>query len=803
MRAAAVALVLLVARVAAGQAMPGALSTDHASITTCNDCHADIAKSSDVDKGKCTKCHANATRGFHTTADYVKRACESCHLEHHGAGFDTRGWTSVRGGIDKFDHALTGWPLDGQHVLEKCRDCHTKKDRQGLEIFTDHTGGTCGDCHDKRQPHHVVKRVLRECERCHTTAAWKPYKIVNFSHDDRQFASMPLLGSHAQVACGKCHPNAVFKSSLAQPDNCGNAGCHASPHDGHLFGITRCERCHSPTLRTLKEQRFKHAEETHFDLGAAHDQLRCYACHSVALGTVKPKVACETCHAQKSPHVARFKSFGTPPACATCHPATPTWATIQFAHGTRTKFPLAYKHAEVACDRCHRGGPAKFEVVGGSCMGCHQHANVHDKQWTDKDCLNSGCHLHVGDKRVGGMAATSGDPKTKLAEAHGINGTYPLLKKHANVACAKCHNGRTQKNATSFEHVDTGCSDNGCHQDSLHRGSLDARGLPQSGGAAEGRRGEIDKAGKPVCLGCHTSGTWDAAGFDHEANPFPTGEAGFARVGAHKDVRCESCHPKKQFAGAPRTCAAAPCHADDDAHKGRLGTACEKCHVPTGDNIFNHNTMSAFALDGAHLRVRCADCHPSVTFKPRPVDCFGCHPEPQVHKGQYGTLCAQCHSTRTWRDVKALHDVGDFALKGAHDNIACERCHRDSRPLAGSGNLCLNCHRQDDIHNNSLSPRCGECHTQWSFAPARFDHARVGCTLTGLHRTIACFDCHKSGNFAGLSANCVSCHHDDALRAGTAGQVNHPAQTQCATCHSPNSWEKATGAAFQRDSVCR
>ena len=63
----------------------------------------------------------------------------------------------------------------------------------------------------------------------------------------------------------------------------------------------------------------------------------------------------------------------------------------------------------------------------------------------------------------------------------------------------------------------------------------------------------------------------------------------------------------------------------------------------------------------------------------------------------------------------------DFSLRGMHDNIACERCHKDNRPLAGSGNLCINCHRQDDVHNNSLSPRCGECHTQWSFTPARFD----------------------------------------------------------------------------------
>ena len=798
MRAAAVALVLLVARVAGGQSMPGPLSADHAAITACDDCHRDIAKSPDLDDGKCKNCHKNATRGFHVTADFATKQCKSCHLEHRGPAFDTMGWTSIPGGIDKFRHALTGWPLDGQHLLEKCRDCHTKKDRQGLAIFTDHTGGTCGDCHNKIQPHKVVKRALLECERCHTTSAWKPYKIVKFSHDDRQLASMPLLGSHADVACTKCHPKAVFRSSLAKPDNCGNPGCHPSPHDGHLFGVTRCERCHSPTLKTLKEQRFAHKEETRFELGKAHDALKCYACHTVALGTVVPRGACETCHAQKSLHGTRFKTFGTPPACATCHAETPTWATIQFAHGTRTKFILGFKHAEVACGRCHRGGPAKFEVVGGSCMGCHVHANVHNKQWADKDCLNSGCHLHVGDINVGGLAAATGSPRSKVAQAHGITGSYPLVKKHEKVGCAKCHNGRTQNGATSFEHVSTGCSDNGCHEDSLHKGSLDARGLSPGGSAAAQPRA--------VCEKCHSSGTWDALVFDHQVDPFPTGEAGFPLLGAHKDNKCEACHPRKQYAGTPRTCAAAGCHADDDAHKGRLGTACEKCHAETGDNLFNHNTMSAFPLDGGHLRARCADCHPSVTFKPRPRDCFGCHPEPAVHKGQYGTLCAQCHSTRTWASVKPLHDVGDFSLKGAHDNVACERCHRDNRPLAGSGNLCLNCHRQDDVHNNALSPRCGECHTQWSFAPAKFDHTRVGCNLTGLHRTIACFDCHKSGNFAGLAATCVSCHHDDAQRAAaipTGSAVAHPAQTQCAGCHNPNSWEGAPTASFQRDSVCR
>jgi hypothetical protein len=214
--------------------------------------------------------------------------------------------------------------------------------------------------------------------------------------------------------------------------------------------------------------------------------------------------------------------------------------------------------------------------------------------------------------------------------------------------------------------------------------------------------------------------------------------------------------------------------------------------------------MAAFKLEGKHLTVRCNDCHPSVTFKPRPKDCFGCHPEPKVHKGQYGTGCETCHSTRSWDDIRPLHDVGDFALKGAHDNIACERCHRDNRPLAGSGNLCLNCHRGDDVHGNSLSPRCGECHTQWSFAPARFEHSRVGCSLTGLHRTLACFDCHRNGNFSALTAECDGCHRDDARAKAATVSPDHTTITNCGSCHNPNTWTPAQGtAAFGRNSVCR
>jgi hypothetical protein len=126
------------------------------------------------------------------------------------------------------------------------------------------------------------------------------------------------------------------------------------------------------------------------------------------------------------------------------------------------------------------------------------------------------------------------------------------------------------------------------------------------------------------------------------------------------------------------------------------------------------------------------------------------------------------------------------------------------RPLAGTGNFCINCHRQDDIHSNSLSPRCGECHTQWSFAPAKFDHSTVGCNLTGLHRTLPCYDCHKTGNFGGLAPTCYSCHAAQ-MRLVPNQALHTPGLTQCGGCHNPNSWYPGGNATFGygRESICR
>lgn len=771
---------------------PGALTVSHASLDKadkCNDCH--VNGTAEVSNQLCLGCHDHkdlaariaAGKGFHATSGVKGKKCETCHHEHKGRNYDLMGWTAVKGGEKGFDHDLTGWPLKGKHASTECADCHKARNKQGLRTYmgTDRLCGSSG-CHANDQPHKFERKEMLACERCHGESVWKPAKqTLQFNHDDRRDAAMPIIGSHKDVKCAKCHPKSVFNLPFSKPTHCGNTGCHATVHQGHLFDLKDCDWCHSPSFKNFKQKYnrdipfFDHSEKTRFDLGA-HRKIKCYDCHTKQLGTAKPVGSCEQCHAKDNKHGGRFKAFGEPPKCATCHPTT-SWKPNAFNHGTRTKFALTAKHADITCRGCHRGkGPADFENFGGEtgCMSCHQHRTVHDGKWKNSQCLN--CHEKAGSIDV---------KYVEMVKAyHGPNSNFPLIKSHKGVPCEDCHKGKDKRGKTTFEKESPECGER-CHEDSLHQGTLGKR-----------------------CTPCHSSGIWDALKFDHNVETFPDGTPGYPLKGEHKNNKCESCHgAAKKFKDTPRNCAAEGCHADDDAHKGRLGDKCEQCHTETLENLFNHNTMSAFHLDGKHLQVRCTDCHPSVTFKPRPTTCFGCHPEPAVHKGQYGTECEQCHTTRTWEDIKPLHDVGDFSLRGQHGNIACERCHRDNRPLAGAGNLCINCHRQDDIHNNSLSPKCGECHTQWSFAPARFDHARVGCNLTGLHRTLACFDCHKNGNFTAITAECVGCHRDDAIRhaaispAHATGIYAQTCTSSAMACHQPNAW--APQVLGQRESVCR
>jgi hypothetical protein len=739
---------------------PGELSASHASLDNPNSCDTCHEPDRSVSIGKCLGCHEHANlkrridanQGFHASANVKGRDCKLCHQEHRGRGFDLMGWKGV-GGMAAFDHAKAGWPLQGKHAQADCARCHTKTNRQGLRKFVG-TDRTCGTCHAKENPHGNLRAQHQKCERCHSESTWRPPKSkLEFNHDDKAQAAMKLEGSHASVACVKCHPKASFKLAAFDNGNC--AQCHKSPHDGQLFGTKKCESCHSPALRALREVRFDHKKQAGYALAGKHAQIDCTTCHTKALGTRKPTPGCENCHAKDNKHGKRFEKLGSPPACTTCHSQRAWKSGFQFNHGTSTKFDLTAKHATTACRSCHRGkGPSDFErfEIANGCMSCHQHQKAHGGKFENSKCLT--CHAEGGSKR---------QRKEAMEVFHGEGSKFPLRNGHAGVQCQMCHVNDV------YQSTPRECGVN-CHEDTLHRNSLGQE-----------------------CSRCHEPGRWPAVRFDHaEDTKWPL-------KGKHADIKtCDGCHPSRQYTNTPKSCGDANCHRSDDVHKGALGAACEKCHREDKAILFRHNRDSKFKLENKHEKQVCATCHKTIAFKPTRSDCFGCHPEPKIHKGRYGTTCDKCHSTKSFTDIRAQHDVGNFSLTGAHDRLDCAKCHPKGEALRGSGNLCVSCHKKDDIHQNALSPRCGECHTQRSFAPARFDHTRTGCSLKGLHATLPCADCHKRGNYGALSPMCVSCHRQDALRVK---RPDHATFFDCGRCHNPTAWVPDTGLGAQ--SICR
>lgn len=380
---------------------PGPLAANHEAIESdCYACHP--GDTGEVAPARCLDCHEHAAvrarlaagRGLHASAVVKGKPCTACHDDHRGRSFDLRGWEHLRGGEAGFDHALAGWPLEGAHAAAACARCHATRDRQGLVTYAG-VERACVKCHAAKQPHGLEpERPAAACELCHDTAAWKPARDEErFEHDDRALARFAPGPAHAKVACARCHPGGVFDPP-GDPPGC--EGCHVkTPHARHLFGARPCAWCHTVTAKVWKRIDFDHDERTKLDLGAharaiRDGRMRCVDCHAAALGDKLPQPACQRCHQAQAPHGRRFERFAG--RCEACHPTT-RWSPRAFDHRT-TGFPLVAWHGQVTCRACHRGAsPADFERLDGvqaTCAGCHAHANVHDRRYTNAQCLQ--CH---------------------------------------------------------------------------------------------------------------------------------------------------------------------------------------------------------------------------------------------------------------------------------------------------------------------------------------------------------------------------------------------------------------------------
>lgn len=459
-----------------------------------------------------------------------------------------------------------------------------------------------------------------------------------------------------RVLCIECHEDVGLDIEQAQ-------GFHGRFDDAKN---NKCASCHADhkgrdaQIVKLDETAFDH-DFTDYELTGSHVEVPCGDCHVPDQKHREAPSDCLSCHRDDDVH----EGF-TGTSCNDCHRET-EWKDIEFDHDT-TDYPLLGKHQEVACTDCHED--KTFRVTPTTCYGCHAADDFHDG-------------------RSGNKCETCHNPTSWQDSSfdHARDTRFQLEGKHAELTCSDCHSEDPFKDQN-----DAACVS--CHlEDDEH-----------------------EKHNGDRCDTCHISTTWAESIFDHDR------DTQYQLLGAHGSIECTDCHVEPIFEVVLQT-ACNDCHADDDPHQGEQGMECKDCHNESSwqDDVFFDHDLTRFPLLGAHATAECGDCHETHVFRDAPEACVDCHLEDDPHEGRFSADCGSCHNPVDWNEWQFDHDARtNFPLSGAHVEINCESCHRQSlASMSRLGGRCGNCHRADDIHDGEFGYDCGRCHSADNFRNVR------------------------------------------------------------------------------------
>jgi len=274
-------------------------------------------------------------------------------------------------------------------------------------------------------------------------------------------------------------------------------------------------------------------------------------------------------------------------------------------------------------------------------------------------------------------------------------------------------------------------------------------------------------------------------------------------IKGHADLeeKCEKCHVRFDRAAQQRLCL--ECHkpvaADVRAGLGFHGRLkeqnCRECHtehkgrgariVRLDEKGFDH-ARTDFPLRGKHEKKACNACHSSgLKHGKAPVECVACHRKVDKHKGNLGNQCSNCHDEKSWKETRFDHGKTKFMLRFAHDELACEKCHKDQR-YTHTPRDCLSCHRADDTHKGTFGARCETCHKENKWKQPVFQHdTDTRFRLLERHRTVRCTGCHQGPLYRQKTpTRCPDCHRKDDVHKNSLGD-------KCDTCHTAKGWKGA------------
>jgi hypothetical protein len=261
--------------------------------------------------------------------------------------------------------------------------------------------------------------------------------------------------------------------------------------------------------------------------------------------------------------------------------------------------------------------------------------------------------------------------------------------------------------------------------------------------------------------------------------------------------RCTVCHT--EIAGQMRDIAT----VHGTLFHNDPGLGCRHCHpehrgtdaalTVMDGKTFPHEvvgySLNAHPQTVAGRVFQCDDCHQRDITTFAPQTCDTCHRQMDAvfmtaHTLSFGSTCLDCHDGIDRFGKNFDHNAFSFKLTGKHVGVACVQCHVNARgfdDFAVTLQDCYSCHHNDDTHNGQYGTECAACHNPSDWHDASFDHNLSNFPLTGAHAGLLCESCHSSGQFAGLSSDCASCHSDPVFHEGMFG-------LNCASCHTADNW---------------
>ncbi len=436
---------------------------------------------------------------------------------------------------------------------------------------------------------------------------------------------------------------------------------------------------------------------------------------------------------------------------------------------------LTRPHAKIEndCQQCH----VHFDKENQSplCLDCHKEINIDLK-------TSRGFHSQISNEKITKCQLCHTDHKgrdfniTSLDKEHFDHSetSFPLKSSHTSVDCTECHKA-TDKNYR-IELKKGKCTS--CHDDP-HKGELS------------------DK-----CTECHDETNWQQTIFDHN-------KTDFLLKGEHENLLCQSCHVNDVAVDIGSECV--NCHLSNDKHLNTFGSKCQSCHSEKGwqKTDYDHFKETKFRLVGKHKPLSCDACHLTADLpyqskrKKLGESCFDCHQKDDLHLGNNGQKCQECHNNDAWSKASFNHDKKtNFIFQGSHKNLHCDACHLPNlsnlsnlptviqkRNLTQKANklkdarTCYDCHEIIDDHDGNLGKQCQNCHQQKKWhQQVTFNHDFASFPLTGAHQLQLCQSCHFSSDFVVEEFRCVSCHKEDDSHQNSLGN-------QCASCHNSASWQ--------------